>query len=1031
MRIQLALILVFYATLISAQDIQIKGTVSSSSGIPLPGVNVTVKGTSKGTATDFDGNYSLNGVSPQDQIVFSYIGFQNFVVTVGTNKVINAALEEDSAALEEVVVIGYGTQTKKEVTGAVTVVGTQTIEELNPVRVEQALQGQVAGVNVSSQSGAPGSASTIQIRGISTNGDSRPLILVNGSRIEDLSVLNPNDIESINVIKDATAGIYGVQAANGVILITTKSGRLDQELKFELDAYTGIQQTSRRIPVLNATEYGLIVNEAFAAGGSEQPFSDISSLGEGTDWQDEVFQTAPIGSVNFGVTGGGEKSTYAGGVSFLTQDGIVGGGNSNFERATGRLSYGLNFLKNFDFNASTLLTQTKRNRLPENNLGSVLFNTINMAPTFEVRDENGDFTQAIGLGNEVINPLAQIANTFDDVEVRRINANVNLTYSFLEHFSAETRFQYNYAEVEERIFRPVVNYGPGKVFNVSGEQTSVTNVNGQDVVTVTPAQSNITEDDDIFRDYIWDNLVRYENIFNDVHDLKVLLGASVSMQNSALSSFTGFTIPDNSVQNASLGNALTVQDNFINGGDRFESRLLSYFTRLQYGFDRKYLLSVVLRRDGSSRFGSNNKFGYFPSASAGWVVSEEDFFGTNSVVNLLKLRASYGIIGNDKIGDFRYVSLLNGEGTYVFDNQIAVGVANGVIGNPDLKWEEQKTLDIGLDMAFAENKFDLTIDYFKKRTENLLVVSPVSGLLGPAAPASNPPFVNAGTVQNEGVEFAIGYSDNFSDNFKFNTSFNITYLKNEVLSVSGNNTFIPGGNFGVGQEAPSRMEAGKPIGYFFGLQADGIFQNNEEIANHVAQPNAAPGDIRFVDINDDNRIDSNDRVDLGNPIPDVTMGLNIGFTYKNVDFTSYTFASVGNDMVRNYERNQNLVNRPINTLNRWVGTGTSSEVPRVTIAESDNDQFSSYFVEDASYIRIQNIQVGYSVPSRLIEPLGVDKFRIYASVNNVYTFTEYSGYDPAALQSDPSPSASPIGAGIDQGFYPVPRTFLMGVNLKF
>ncbi|MBQ4822352.1 TonB-dependent receptor [Aquimarina sp. MMG016] len=1012
MKIKYFLMIVFLTTIVHAQEIKIRGKVKDANGLELPGVNVIVKNTSIGAVTDFNGDYILDNVPKGSTIIFSYVGFVTQEIAVQENFVINVTMNEDSQSLEQVVVIGYGTQRKKEITGAVSVIGAETIEELNVVRVEQALQGQVAGVNITSQSGAPGSSSTISIRGISTNGDSRPLILVDGNVIEDLSVINPNDIESINVLKDATAGIYGVRAANGVILVTTKTGRKNQELKFEFDSYTGFQETTRKIPVLNATEYGVIINEAFAAGGSTPPFSNLANLGEGTDWQDEIFRTAVISNVNFNTSGGGSNSRYSGGVSYLTQDGIVGGNDANFNRFTGRVNYGLEFLKNFKLTTTAIYTHTNRKTLLENTLGSVLFNALNMSPTLPVRDENGDFTLAEGLGNEVINPVAQIANTFNKTQTDKIAGTIGLNYKFFNDFSAESRFQFNYAEVKGKVFSPEVFYGSGKVFNVD--------------------RSSVNESKNFFRDFTFDNFLKYEKVIADDHDLKVLLGMSVFKTTGTFTGSTGFDIPGNSYSNANISQASDVVDNFPNGGNTFDSRLLSYFSRLQYNYKGKYLLSAVIRRDGSTRFGPKNKFGYFPSASVGWVASDESFLNNSKWLNFLKIRGSYGVLGNDRIPDYRFVSLLNGEGVYVIDDELVFGTAIGALSNPEIKWEKQKTLDIGFDTRILNNKIDITVDYFKKRTEDLLVIAPVSGILGVGAPGSSPPVVNAGIVENKGFEFLISYNDQFSEDFKFNISYNLTTLENEVISVNNDNSFIPGGSFGVGQDPPARMEAGKPIGYFYGLQTDGIFQNQAEVDAHAIQANAAPGDLRYVDINGDGTIDSNDRTDIGNPIPDVTMGLNIGFSYKNFDFTSYAFASIGNDIVRNYERDQQLVNRRNGFLNRWTGEGSTNSFPRVTTGANSNTLFSSFYVEDGSYLRIQNIQFGYTISEKYIEHIGIDKFRIYASVNNLYTFTEYSGYDPSAYQSNPDPNtASPIGAGIDQGFYPVPRTYLLGVNLKF
>lgn len=999
---------IIFCVQLNAQNLDITGTViDKESSIPIPGVNILIKNTAQGEISDFDGNFTIKGVPNGSILVFSYVGYLTYEVAVNSNEVLNVQLVPDIAMLDEVVVIGYGTQRKKEITGAVSIVSEETIEKLNPTRIEQALQGQVAGVNVVSNSGSPGAASTISIRGVSTNGDSRPLILVDGNVVEDLSVVNPNDIASMNILKDATAGIYGVRAANGVILITTKTGRKEMPLTVEFSAYAGFQQTTRKLPVLNATEYALYVNEAYASGGLAPPFANVSNLGAGTDWQDEVFETAPIYNYNVSFRGGGAKSSYSYSGSFLTQDGIVGGNKSNFTRFTNSASYNLDFLENFKFKSGLTLTRTNKRGLPENNLGSVLFNALNMAPNLSVRGENGNFSLANGLGGEVINPIAQMENTYNRSKVMKLNGFGGLSYNFLDHFTAEANFQFNYAEVDNFSFDPIDFYGIGKVQNT--------------------VRSGVFEGFNIFRDYTFDAFLKYENTFNDAHNLNVLLGTSVFKTTGVMSGKTGSDIINNDVAYASIALASDVRDIYEERGSnpKFDGRLLSYFARLQYDYKGKYLLSAVIRRDGSTRFGPGNKFGYFPSGSVGWLASEEDFLNDSSFIDLLKVRASYGILGNDRIPDYRFVSLLNGEGTYFFggtgeENQY-FGVASGPIANPLIKWEKQKTLDIGLDIRFLDNKFDITTDYFNRKTEDLLVSPNVSGLLGTGAS----PVVNAGVVENKGFEFAIGYTDNVSDNFKYSIRYNVTAIKNEVLSVSGEGEYLEGGSFGISQPAISRMEAGYPLGYFIGYQTDGIFQTQDEIdAAAVTDIAPQPGDIKFVDQNGDGTIDLDDRVDLGNPLPSTTMGLNLSFEYKQWDFAAYAFASLGNDIVRNYERNQRLVNKPNSYLGRWTGPGTSNSIPRASIGATSNTVFSDFYVEDGSFLRLQNVQLGYTFLNKN-ENSKLDKFRIYVSGNNLVTLTKYSGYDPTAG------TGAPIGGGIDQGFYPIASTIILGVNVKF
>ncbi len=1007
------LLLTFLFTITSlGQTLNVTGVVKdATTGEVLPGVSISIKGTTLGTETDFDGLYSIK-VDKGATLVFNYLGYQKKEVVVNEST-INVSLSESAETLDEIVVIGYGTQTKKEVTGAVTVVGSATIEDLKPTRIEQALQGQVAGVNITQNSGSPGAASNIRIRGVSTNGDSRPLILLDGRVIEDLSVVNPSDIESINILKDAAAGIYGVRAANGVILVTTKNGRKNTEFKSMLNIEGGLQQTTRKIPLLNATEYALLANEAFAANGESLPFPNITGLGQGTNWQDQAFETAPTYSIDYSLNKGTEKSTYSLGLSVLSQDGIVGGAKSNFNRRNARFNFNTDILENLKFTSSTIYTNTNKKNLIENTLGSVLFNAVNMPPTTPVFDANGDFSQppVTGTGIEVANPLAQVDQAQNRTWVNKISGSYGLNYKFLDYFSAETRFQANYSVSNANTFNQIFSYGNGSVFNVD--------------------QSTFVDFKQSFFDYTFDAFLKYERVYKDVHDVKAMIGTSVfktigRFETILTSNATGTNLNDVVLGAPVLnGNGLEIFRNNNNGSNlSFDSRLLSYFARLQYAYDGKYLFSAVIRRDGSSNFGPKNKFGYFPTASVGWVASEEDFLKDSKLISFLKLRASYGIIGNDRIGGFRFVSVLNGEAEYVFNNQLAQGLAIGPIANPEVRWEQQKPLDIGVDVELF-NKVNITADYFRKTTDDLLVAAQTSGIIGVAAPGSSVPFINAGSVVNKGFEFSIGYKEVVNEDFNFNINYNFTTLDNEVTFVGNQTGIIEGGSFGVGQEPPSRMEAGFPIGYFYGYKTNGLFQTQADVNAHATQTNAAPGDLRFVDVNGDGVITPDDRTYIGDPIADLTMGLNLSFNYKNFDFNAYAFASLGNEIVRNYERNLPLTNRPTYYLDRWTGPGTSNSFPRVTTGATGNTLFSDFYVEDGSFLRLQSLQLGYSFSDSVLEKLQFDKLRFYVRASNLFTLTKYRGFDPTTS------NGSPIGGGIDQGFYPNPRTFFFGMNVNF
>lgn len=1003
----------------SAQTIKTTGIVKDAiSGDVLPGVSIIIKGSNNGTQTDFDGLFTFANLQPNAILVFRYLGYKQKEVSA-KNGVLNVSLEIEAQSLDEIVLIGYGSQKKKETTGAVSVVSSQTIEDLKPTRIEQALQGQVAGVNITTTSGAPGAASSIRIRGVSTNGDNQPLILVDGNRIEDLSVINPSDIESINILKDATAGIYGVLAANGVIIITTKSGRKNTDLKVVLNSYSGLQSTTREIPLLNATEYALLANEAHAANGEALPFTNIAALGQGTNWQDEVFQTAFISSTDITINKGTEKSTYSFGASYLDQDGIVGGAKANFNRLTARFNFNTDLFKNLKFTSSSVYTNTNRKGLSENTLGSVLFNALNMPAnlTPRVGPANVQYTLApnSGVGIEVINPLAQIEDSYNKAWVNKFSGSYGLNYSFLKHFSVESRIQFNEAKVTSKVYTPEVFYGNSKVFNNGVLDDGINN-------------SGVFEGEQTYKDYTFDAFVKYEQNINEVHDIKLLLGTSVYRSQGINDvSLTGFGANGNSLSNVNVAEADSFQDNLeLSNAPRqfFDDRLLSYFSRLQYNYKSKYLFSAVLRRDGSSNFGPENKFGFFPSGSLGWVASEESFLKDSDAINFLKFRASYGIIGNARIGSFGFVSTMSGEGVYVFDDAITIGTAEGTLSNPEVRWEKQKPLDFGVDMKLF-NKFDITADYFTKTTEDLLIRAEVSGILGVGAPGSGVPTINAGTIKNEGLEFSIAYKERISDDFKFGVSYNFTTLKNEVLKVNLNDDPLTVTGFGLGGQEFARMEVGLPIGYFYGYQTAGIFQTQAEVDAHATQTNANPGDLRFADLNGDGEITTEDRTNLGDPIPELTMGMNFSFDYKNFDFNMYAFASIGNDIVRNYERNLALTNRPTYFLDRWTGPGTSNTFPRVTTGATGNTLFSDFYVEDGSFVRLQNVQVGYSFNPKDKSKIGVDKLRLYLSASNLFTLTKYKGYDPTAS------SGNPLGGGLDNGFYPSPKTFILGLNVNF
>ena len=985
-------------------QISVTGQVTDQEdGLPMPGATVRVKDGSGGQITNGDGKYTLN-VAPDAVLIFSFVGYLTQEITVGNQTTINVALIPDVANLEEVVVIGYGTSTKKELTGSVDVVQAAQLEALNPTRLEQALQGQTSGVQITSNSGSPGGGFNIRIRGITTNGDNRPLIVIDGIIYENLDALNPNDVESINVLKDATAGIYGVNAANGVIIITTKSGGGESKPVITFDSYYGIQETARKIPVLNATEYAVLANEAFANGGQTPPFSNISALGEGTDWQDLVFDTAPIENYQFSVRGSGEKSNYAFSTGLFRQDGIVGSDKSTFERFTANfrndqeLAEGLTLITNANY------SNVKRSRLLENALGSVLFNALNIAPTLSPRDEAGNFTLADGLGSEVINPLAQIANTFNETTVNRVFGKVGARYEIIPDLTFETSFNFDYSNVRFKAFSPIVNFGIGKVFN---------NV-----------ESSVTEGIQNFFSYNIDNVLSYKFNINGVHGFKVTAGSVIRQNRAESITATGFGIPNNSFEFADISAANDIRQNAA-ASFQGDARQLSYFARAEYNLSQKYFLSALYRRDGSTRFGPQNKFGSFYAVSGGWVVSDEEFLADSDLIDFLKFRASYGETGNDRIGDNRFVSLLTGEAEYIFNgNTLTSGTALGALSNPEIRWERNEQFNIGADFDLLDGLLSGGLDYYVKTTRDLLLVVPTSGLTGSSAPGGADPVANAGTIRNKGFEFNLNYTKEIFRDFDFSVGYNMTSLSNETIDLAGGDP-IPGGGFGIGQLPPTLWQVGQSIGAYYGLKTDGVFQNQGEIDASAQNTTAVPGDLRYVDQNGDGVIDPNDRVFIGQAIPDLIIGFNISAKYKNFDFSAFAEGQFGADIVRNYERNLPLTNRTSFFLNRWTGEGSTNTDPRITTGANDNDLFSDFFVEDGSYVRIKNVQLGYTFPESVISKLSMTKLRLYFSVNNLFTFTDYRGYDPNIS------TGNPLASTIDNGFYPQARTYLVGLNVTF
>ncbi len=1016
----LSILFCFVGVLSYAQNIEVKGNVEDPDGIPLPSVTILVKDSSKGTTTEFDGNFTLSDLKVGDVLVFSYVGFVSQEITISGSDFLQVTLQEDLETLDEVVVIGYGTQKVSKISGAVSTVSDETIELIQPVRPEEALQGQAAGVNVIA-SGSPGAKPTVLIRGIPSYTGTDPLVVIDGvtQTLDDLNALNSGDIESMNVLKDAAlTAIYGVSGGNGVIVIKTKSGRASTKTTYNLDAYSGVQEVVKTIDVLNASEYGGILNEASVAAGGDLIFPDLSILGRGTDWQNEVLETAPITSVNLSASGGSDSSSYFLSAGYLSQDGVVGGGDkSYFDRANVTANFTTDLNERLTLILNTSYANIKSGNLSENNIGSVLSNSLNFDPTIAPFDSNGNYGISTTITQEIINPLAQINNTYNKGNTNKLFGKMELQYDIMDNFKVTSRLGYVYTDIYSKGFFPLQFYGVGhNATNANEDLSPIVTVDEEGNETST--HNRVFESKTNYFNFTWELYGNYDFTINENHNFETVLGMSIGKNTGDNITANAEDIPFNSWAYADVSAATGDAASQTSGSWQYENRNMSYFARVNYDFKDKYLVSFTGRMDGSTSFGKNNKFAFFPSASLGWVISNEDFFGT-STVNFLKLRGSFGSVGNDNISpQFSRISTFP---KYTYNGTIVAGSTLQSIPNDDVTWENQLQMNVGFDIRLFDNKVSLTADYFEKIVDDLLFNPTLSLYLGtPEYPASN-----IGKTRSYGIDFSLGYNDTYGEDFNFNTTVNFTSAKNNVEEINNGDKFINGAGYGIPYTIITRFEEGFAPGYFFGYKTDGIFQNQNEIDAHADQSGAQPGDIRYVDVNNDGTINDADRTEIGNPFPDFTIGWNVGFDYKNIDFLVFTYASVGADMYRAYERNLNYTNRFAATLDRWTGEGTSDSEPRVTFVDSNNNRRASdRYVEDGSFVRIQNVQLGYTLPESFYNKSGFTKLRFYAQVKNAMTFTNYSGYDPEI-------STGVLDTGVDRGYYPQPRIWSLGVNVKF
>ncbi|MBF9254025.1 TonB-dependent receptor [Pontibacter sp. 172403-2] len=1022
MRKFLILILLLYTCGAAYAQQVVKGRVTSEAdGTGLPGVSIAVKGTSTGSITDIDGNFALQAADDA-VLVVSYIGFKTQEVPVNGRSQINIALATDQELLDEVVVVGYGTQQKKLVTGATAQVSGEDIQKQSTTNALQALQGQAPGVQISSTSGQPGEGMRVIVRGLGTIGNAGPLYVVDGVLTGDISYLNPADIASIDVLKDAaSAAIYGSQAANGVVLITTRGGKTGQPAKITFDAYYGLQNVARKADLLNSKEYASIMNEAAVNAGKMPYFTndEIAAMGSGTDWLDEMFvNDAVTQNYTLGASGGSETSTFSTSLSYTSQEGIVGGKSlSNYER--------YNFLINSEHNLYKDVIKIGEHLtyayINNNGIGvgnqynNSLRGAFNTSPFVPMYDEDGNFYDNSNStwNTGEANPYAQMVyGNQNERNNQRLLGDMYLVVEPIKNLRFRTSLGLDYAASESRSFMPVYTLSAYAFNNITRVGQSM----GKG------------------RTLIWDNLLTYNFNLNEDNAFEVMVGTS-AYQNDGSSIYGSNTdLIFNDLEHAWLSNATNSLGAGISltGAPYDQDRRMSYFGRLNYNYKETYLLNTTFRADGSSRFAQGHRWGYFPSVSAGWVVTNEAFMGdTQDWLSFLKLRASWGQVGNQNISFFQYLAPVTFANTnYIFGSEegtLTPGAYPSRLGNPDLQWETSEQTDLGFDARFLNGKLDMSFDWYDKTTKDWLIEAPILATAGAA-----PPFINGGDVKNTGVELGITYNDNIGE-LNYSVGVNGAYNKNEVGSIPTADGVVHGLANQLFDNSLEfyRAQNGFPIGYFWGLQTAGIFQSEEEVGAYrspegvLIQPNAAPGDVRYVDQNGDGVINEQDRTIIGNPNPDYTFGLTLSADYRGFDFSLLASGVAGNQLVQSYRNQANqYANYTTAILDRWHGPGSSNTIPRVTEDARNWTNFSDLYIHDGDFLRISNVTVGYDF-GRLIKKDYLSQVRIYASVQNLYTFTKYEGMDPEIGYS------IDFAQGVDLGYYPRPRTVLIGANLKF
>ncbi len=1044
----LLLLLSLFPGWVAAQTTTVQGTVKDGTGLLLPGVNVVVTGTTKGTITDTNGHYSIE-VTPNSKLTFSYLGYNSVTESVGNRTSVNVILQEDNIKVSEVVVIGYGQMKRSDLTGSVVSVSSDAISKTISTSIDQVLQGRAAGVQVQQNTGLPGGSTSIRIRGInSLNASNEPIFVVDGVIIDGstgssndnaLSSINPNDIVSMDVLKDASAtAIYGARAANGVIIITTKRGQ-SGEARITYDGYVGFQEMPNKLDLLNLRQYAELKNvkSGLDYAGQSQGFVTPDDnfvrpdmLGNGTDWQDELFERALMTSHNLSVSGGTDKSTYSIGGGYLDQEGIAVG--SGFERINLRASFDSQVKSYMKMGVNFSFSNSKQELTVSDE--SLIKTALKQTPNVAVRNADGSYDGPDTDEYVQNNPVALAMMKDNRNEKMGIRGNTYADITFFKGLSFRSEVSFDYGVTNVYKFDPSYTFGALK--NETREGTYAKSYN---------------------KYYSWRNVATYTNMF-DVHNLTIMVGQEMqkSRWEYLMGSRRGYL--SNSATDLTLGDRSTA----LNDGSSGESSILSYFGRAFYSYDDRYLLTFTVRHDGSSKFFKDNRWGTFPSAALAWKISNEEFFNVE-MINNLKLRFGWGAVGNQNVPNNAYVATYSSVGTVWGAGLLAANTPN-----PDLKWETTYSSNLGLDVNLFKNRIEFIADLYYKKTKDLLLQVPLPAYVGTTGQgATSAPWMNIGSIENKGIELTLNTVNLDTRGFQWRTNLIFSLNRNKVLELDNESSLIDK-RFQSGSTITliTRTAEDQPIGQFYGYKVIGRFESATDFyyknENGEVVPTALPegmnisknsmwiGDYIFEDINKDGVIDEQDRTYIGNPEPDFTFGIGNSFSYKNFDLSVYLSGSYGNEVVnwvrrdlQNARENTNLLTSALDYAQLGLirsdgpddyrnvhiigGDKHAARLAASSATNVSNYRFSNRFIEDGSFLRIQSVSLGYTVPSNWVSRIGIQNLKLYCNMQNIYTFTKYKGYDPEIGSAD----QDVLLTGLDDYRYPTPQIYTFGLNITF